>query len=116
MFKKTAIVAGIGLALSATAQADYRWEVGAGYANGTVDTETKNTGNDQNNNNDADIGSIDGTYYMETVDTSKGPLGEAAFLDHASNITLGFTDGEVDLTNSDNEDGQTYSIRVALCR
>ena len=41
MFKKTAIVAGIGLALSATAQADYRWELGAGYAAGQFDYETK---------------------------------------------------------------------------
>ena len=30
MFKKTAIIAGMGLALSATAQADYRWQLDAG--------------------------------------------------------------------------------------
>jgi hypothetical protein len=111
MFKKTAIVAGIGLALSAAAQADYRWEVGAGYAHGTADTELKNTGNDQKNSNDADIGIIEGTYFLETVDTSKGPLGEAAFLDHASNVTLGFSDGRLDLASNDNEDGQSYSIQ-----
>ena len=110
MFKKTAIIAGIGLALSATAQADYRWELGAGYARGSVDTETKNTANDQKNSEDSDIGGLEGTYFLETVDTSKGPLGEAAFLDHASFITLGFSDGEVDLASGGDEDGQTYSF------
>ena len=63
-------------------------------------------------NNDADIGGVEGTFYLKNVDTSKGPLGEAAFLDHASNITLGFTDGEVDLTSGgDEEDGQTYTLQ-----
>jgi len=112
MFKKTAIVAGIGLALSATAQADYRWELGAGAARGTADSELKNTANDQKNSTDADIFTVDGTFYLDTVDTSKGPLGEAAFLDHASNITLAFADGEVDLSDADNEDGQTYSLQT----
>ena len=45
MFKKTAIIAGIGLALSATAQADYNWELGAGLAAGSVDTKINNTAN-----------------------------------------------------------------------
>jgi len=62
-------------------------------------------------NNDADIGGVEGTFYLKNVDTSKGPLGEAAFLDHASNITLGFTDGEVDLTSGGDEDGQTYTLQ-----
>jgi hypothetical protein len=111
MFKKTAIIAGIGLALSATAQADYRWELGAGYAQGTADSELKNTANDQKNSTDTDIGKVAGTVYLKPVDTSKGPLGEAAFLDHASNITLAFADGEVDLSDADNEDGQTYTFQ-----
>lgn len=111
MFKKTAIIAAIGLALSATAQADYRWELDAGYAHGKADSKIRNTGDNQSNNNDTDVGALNGTYYLETVDTSKGPLGEAAFLDHASNITLGFSDGEVDLTGGGDEDGQTYTFQ-----
>jgi hypothetical protein len=111
MFKKIAIVAGIGLALSATAQADYRWQVGAGAAFGTADSEIKNTANDQKNSTDTDVYGVDGTFYLKNVDTSKGPLGEAAFLDHASNITLAFKDGEVDLTDRDNKDGQTYTFQ-----
>ena len=110
MFKKTALIAGIGLALSATAQADYQWELGAGYAGGKVDSTLKTDTGTTSNNNDTDVWTVDGTWYMETVDTSKGPLGEAAFLDHASNITLAFTDGTVDFSNFDNEDGQTYSV------
>lgn len=110
MFKKTAIVAGIGLALSATAQADYNWQVGAGYARVTVDQETKNTGSDEKTSNDADIVNLNGTYFLETVDTSKGPLGEAAFLDHASSISLAVTDGEVDFNDADDQDGQRYSF------
>lgn len=110
MFKKTAIVAGIGLAISASAQADYRWEVGAGYAAGSVDTEIKNTENsNEKNSEDTNIFDIGGTFYLDNVDTSKGPLGEAAFLDHASSITLAFSDGEVDLPGGGDEDGQTYS-------
>lgn len=112
MFKKTAIVAGIGLALSATAQADYRWELDAGYAAGNFDYETKNTpaGSPRiDDDNDLDIWGVGGTWYMETVDTSKGPLGEAAFLDHASSISVGYTDGEVDISQADDVDGETYS-------
>ena len=109
MFKKTAIVAGIGLALSATAQADYRWELGAGYAAGQFDYETKNP-QTVDDDNDTDVINAYGTWYMENVDTSKGPLGEAAFLDHASSITISGSDGEVDISNADDEDGQNYGV------
>ena len=42
MFKKTAIITGIALAMSAGAQADYDWELGAGYTGGTISQEAKN--------------------------------------------------------------------------
>ena len=83
MFKKTAIAAGLGLALSATAQADYQWELEAGYTRGNFDYETKNP-KTVDDDNDVDIFDVSGTWYLERVDTSKGPLGEAEFLDHAS--------------------------------
>jgi hypothetical protein len=117
MFKKTALVAGIGLALSVTAQADYRWELGGDYTMGQTDTEIKdrNTGATDSNNVDTDIGRLNGTWYMENVDTSKGPLSEAAFLDHASNITVFGSDGEIQLSevqggNLSDEDGQRYGV------
>lgn len=117
MFKKTALVAGIGLALSVTAQADYRWELGGDYTMGQTDTEVTNrtTGARQSDDVDTDIGRLNGTWYMENVDTSKGPLSEAAFLDHASNITVFASDGEVQLSQIANgqledEDGQRYGF------
>ena len=116
MFKKTALVAAVGLALSVTAQAenDYRWELGGDYTRSTVDADVKSSAGNASDNIDADIGTVSGTFYLTPVDTSKGPLAEAAFLDHASNITLAFTDGEVDLNSLDNElqdkDGQTYAV------
>ena len=108
MFKKTALIAGIGLALSATAQADYRWELGAGYADGNVDTELKTDEGTRKNDNGVDIWDAYGTWYLETVDTSKGPLGEAAFLDHASSLSLNYSDGEADFNSIDNQDGERY--------
>jgi len=115
MFKKTALVAGIGLALSVTAQADYRWELGGDYTMSETEAEvTTNQGSRISDDLDADVGRLFGTWYMETVDTSKGPLSEAAFLDHASDITIEASDGEVDLSSVDDrlsdEDGQRYSI------
>jgi len=109
MFKKTALIAGIGLALSATAQADYRWELGAGYADGSSDSKFKSdAGGSTSNNNSVDVWDVSGTWYLETVDTSKGPLGEAAFLDHASSLGVFYTDGTVDISDQDNPDGDTY--------
>ncbi len=111
MFKKTALVAGIGLALSISAQADYRWELDAGYARGSYDYDFRNTNQgNSGDSTDSDIYNLGATYFLETVDTSKGPLGEAAFLDHASSISLDFADGELDLSGGDDADGQTYSI------
>lgn len=110
MFKKTAIVASIGLALSATAQADYRWELGGAYSAGSIDTELHTPTGSSKNSNDTDIGEVFGTFYLWDVDTSKGPLAEAAFLDHSSSITLAASDGEVDFSDFDTQDGQTYGV------
>jgi hypothetical protein len=115
MFKKTALVAGIGLALSVTAQADYRWELGGDYTAGQYSADVKtNAGNRSSDDLDQNVGQLYGTWYMENVDTSKGPLSEAAFLDHASNITLYGKDGELDLNSLDSrlsdEDGQSFGF------
>jgi Putative general bacterial porin len=116
MFKKTALVAGIGLALSVTAQADYRWELGGDYTYGQIDAQTKDITPRRSKDIDENIGRIYGTWYMENVDTSKGPLAEAAFLDHASSLSVDFTDGEIDLDSLDrnlqDQDGQTGSVAM----
>ena len=93
MFKKTIIAAGLGLVISSAAQAEYQWELGAFSATGDIDVGQYSA--------DHDLFGLGGAYYFNKVDTSKGPLAEAAFLDRASNIGLILATGEVD---GDNED------------
>lgn len=50
-----------------------------------------NTANEQNF-----TGAVQGTYYFNNVDASKGPLAEAAFLNQASNVSLAYNYGEYD--------------------
>ena len=46
--------------------------------------------------NDKDFtGGVQGTYYFKDVDTSKGPLAEAAFLNQASNVSLAYNYAEL---------------------
>ncbi len=88
MLKKTAIVAGMALAMSTTAQADYQWELGAAYGTGEFDIA------DQNPDNDAISGY--GTYFIDAVDDTKGPLAEADFLDRASSISIFAENSNID--------------------
>jgi opacity protein-like surface antigen len=129
MFKKTAIIAGISLAVSAAAQAQqapqktivtgdtlvvdtYRWEIGGAYNYSELDVGPF----------DIDKWGIDlyGTYFLNDVNTNKGPRSEAAFLDHASSVTLygGYAElddvveleanlGGIDI---DDDDSETYGI------
>jgi hypothetical protein len=39
-------------------------------------------------------GAVEGTYYFNNVDTNKGPLAEAAFLNQASNVSLAYDFGK----------------------
>ena len=111
MFKKTAIITGIALAMSAGAQADYNWELGAGYTGGTIEQKVKNRANKNQKvkqDNDTENFNVSGTWYMETVDTSKGPLGQAAFLDASSSVTVGTGYGKTRVSQQNNPDGETY--------
>ena len=46
--------------------------------------------------NDKDFtGGVQGTYYYKNVDSSKGPLAEAAFLNQASNVSVAYNYGEL---------------------
>ncbi|MGB9190550.1 MULTISPECIES: porin Omp33-36 [unclassified Acinetobacter] len=46
--------------------------------------------------NDKDFtGGLQGTYYLKDVDSSKGPLAEAAFLNQASNVSVAYNYGEL---------------------
>ena len=48
-----------------------------------------NTANDQEF-----TGAVQGTYYFNNVDSSKGPLAEAAFVNQASNVSAAYSYGE----------------------
>ncbi|QOW48468.1 MULTISPECIES: porin Omp33-36 [unclassified Acinetobacter] len=52
--------------------------------------------------NDKDfIGGVQGTYYFKNVDSTKGPLAEAAFLNQASNVSVAYNYGEVGSQGTD---------------
>jgi len=101
MFKKTAIVAGLAMAVSAGAQADYRWQV-----DGAVGRTNIDVGHDDG---DVDRVGLGGRFYFNEVDTSKGPLGEAAFLDQASSIGAGWVYTDADDIVED-VDSDSYAI------
>lgn len=73
----------------------YQYEVKGQYE--YIDT----THNDNNN-----TGGIEGTYYLKDVDTSKGPLAEAAFLNQASNVSAAINYAKYDIK----EGGENYSF------
>ena len=51
---------------------------------------------DHRYSNDKDFtGGVQGTYYLKDVDSSKGPLAEAAFLNQASNVSVAYNYGEL---------------------
>ena len=52
---------------------------------------------DASDANDKDFtGGLQGTFYFKDVDSSKGPLAEAAFLNQASNVSLAYQYGQYD--------------------
>ncbi|WP_407306827.1 porin Omp33-36 [Acinetobacter sp.] len=57
-----------------------------------------------------------GTYYFKDIDTSKGPLAEAAFLNQASNISAGYNFGQLsaDINRSVTVGGTTVAINEEL--
>jgi hypothetical protein len=76
-------------------------------------------------NGDKEIGALqtDGAFSSDTesidlgfvanfteVDTSKGPLAEAGFLDRASNFSIAYSDGEID---TDDTTDLTLGLRLA---
>lgn len=50
-----------------------------------------------------------GTYYLKDIDTSKGPLAEAAFLNQATSITAGYNYGQLSGNQAITYGGTTYS-------
>lgn len=56
-------------------------------------------------------GAVQGTYYFNNVDASKGPLAEAAFLNQASNVAVSYTYGEYDVDQIANQVSHTVGVK-----
>ena len=62
--------------------------------------------------NDKDFtGGLQGTYYLKNVDSTKGPLAEAAFLNQASNVSVAYNYGEVG-SQGDDIVAHNYGIKA----
>ncbi|PVZ89355.1 carbapenem susceptibility porin CarO [Serratia sp. S1B] len=90
--KKIGLAAAVLFAMTTGAHA-YQFEV-KGQSE-YVDT----TVNDKNY-----TGDLQGTYYFKNVDASKGPLAEAAFLNKASSVSLGYHYGKYNDSDFNYED------------
>ena len=101
--KKTLLAIAISTA-AAAASADYQMEAGAFYGQGEV-----GIGNAQE---DYDAMGVAGRYNFESVDTSKGPHAEAAFLDKSSSVGFGYISVEPDATGADDVDTFDFDVRV----
>ena len=88
MLKKITLATAL-LAFMGSANA-YQFEIGGSYDRYDYDNDHSNW---QQNSK---IFNIDGTYHFKPVDTSKGPLNEATFINHSSNLKLNFIKSEHD--------------------
>lgn len=90
--KKILLGTAIALAASSAAFAqDYQFEVGLGYHDGDLEDA------------DYDGYSLNAEFHLERVDTSKGPLNEAAFADKSSSVGVAWRTSEFDDTSIDRD-------------
>ncbi|AOA59495.1 porin Omp33-36 [Acinetobacter larvae] len=60
-------------------------------------------------------GAVQGTYYFKDVDSTKGPLAEAAFLNQASNVSLGYSFAQHDVKHAGQKfrtESQSYGVKA----
>lgn len=81
----------LGLAAMPVLADSYRVQVDAGVS--VVDSRRY----------DINLAGISGRYYFDQVDTSQGPLDEAAFLAKASSVALAYTGGELEFDDDRND-------------
>jgi hypothetical protein len=94
--KKIVLASAIALAAAGQAYADYQFELGGVYTSGEI------------GGTDYDGFGVGGEFHFDKVDTSKGPLAEASFLDKSSFISFNFLSVEPDVSGAD--DIETTSI------
>ena len=98
--KKTLLGAAIALLSSSAVYAqDYQFEVGAVYMTG----DTFGV--------DYDGFGLNAELHLDTVDTTKGPLNEAAFLDKSSYANLSWATAELDVPGAESADTVAISGR-----
>ncbi|WP_269618194.1 putative porin [Zhongshania sp. BJYM1] len=97
--KKILLASAIALAATGQAYADYQFEVGGVYTDGEIA------------NIDYDGFGIAGEFHFDRVDTSKGPLAEASFLDKSSFINFSLLSVEPDLAGADDVDTTSFGGR-----
>lgn len=95
--KKQLLSIAIAAAVSGYANA-YQFELGAAYGQGDLDFGGFST--------DFDLTGLYGELHFEKVDTSKGPLAEAAFLDKSSFVDFSYTSVSPD----DGDDTDTFGV------
>ncbi|MEM9993466.1 MAG: porin Omp33-36 [Acinetobacter pittii] len=54
---------------------------------------------------------VAGTFYLKNVDTAKGPLAEAAFLNQASNVSVAYNYIKYDEKDTVNVESHTYGVK-----
>lgn len=57
-------------------------------------------------------GALQGTYYFNNVDTTKGPLAEAAFLNQASNVSLAYQYSQYDDSTGQDIESHVYGAKA----
>ncbi|MDQ8936883.1 porin Omp33-36 [Acinetobacter rudis] len=57
-------------------------------------------------------GGVEGTYYLKDVDSSKGPLAEAAFLNQASSVSAAYNYAELDVKNDSKVKNHSYGLKA----
>ncbi|TCM59894.1 putative general porin [Acinetobacter calcoaceticus] len=57
-------------------------------------------------------GAVQGTYYLKNVDSSKGPLAEAAFLNQASNVSVAYSYLDYDENKGADLESHNYGIKA----
>ncbi len=91
---------------AAGAQADYRFELDAGYSTFSEEVDY-DSGYYDDYDVDTDTLALGGAFYFSPVSTASGPLDEAEFLSKASGIALAYSKAEVDTENEDSVDGDS---------
>jgi opacity protein-like surface antigen len=98
--KKTLLGAAIALLSSSVVYAqDYQFEIGANYINGGVSDV------------DFDGYGLNAQMHLDKVDTSKGPLNEAAFLDKSSFANLSWVTAKADVSGAESIDAMAVDGR-----